>query len=61
MATDMTDADDLTYRREKLARLDEATPGWRDLRLPNGLPQFSLDGTMLDETGNRSIFDDIDE
>ena len=27
----------------------------------NGAPMFSEDGTMLDENGNRSIFDDIDE
>lgn len=27
----------------------------------NGKPQFSPDGTMLDENGNRSIFDDVDE
>lgn len=28
---------------------------------PNGNPVFSKDGTMLDERGNRSVFDDIDE
>lgn len=28
---------------------------------PNGAPMFSADGTMLDDKGNRSIFDDIDE
>jgi hypothetical protein len=27
----------------------------------NGKPMFSSDGTMLDEHGNRSIFDDVDE
>lgn len=30
-------------------------------RYPNGRPKFSLDGTMLDDKGNRSIFDDVDE
>lgn len=28
---------------------------------PNGAPMFSDDGTMLDENGNRSVFDDVDE
>lgn len=27
----------------------------------NGAPMFASDGTMLDEKGNRSIFDDVDE
>lgn len=26
----------------------------------NGAPMFAPDGTMLDDKGNRSIFDDID-
>lgn len=28
---------------------------------PNGKPKFAEDGTLLDEQGNRSIFDDVDE
>jgi hypothetical protein len=28
---------------------------------PNGAPMFAPDGMMLDEQGNRSIFDDVDE
>lgn len=28
---------------------------------PNGKPKFAEDGTMLDERGNRSIFDDVDQ
>ena len=28
---------------------------------PNGAPMYSRDGTMLDEHGNRSIFDDVDQ
>lgn len=28
---------------------------------PNGTPMFAASGTMLDEKGNRSIFDDVDE
>lgn len=28
---------------------------------PNGNPKFSPSGMLLDETGNRSIFDDVDE
>lgn len=27
---------------------------------PNGAPMFAPDGMMLDEHGNRSIFDDVD-
>ena len=27
---------------------------------PNGQPMFAKDGMMLDENGNRSIFDDVD-
>ena len=29
-------------------------------RHPNGTPQYAKDGTLLDENGNRSIFDDVD-
>lgn len=47
--------------REKLVRLDECNPNWRELRHENGFPMFSLDGTMLNDEGNRSIFDDIDD
>lgn len=28
---------------------------------PNGQTKFALDGTLLNEQGNRSIFDDVDE
>ena len=28
---------------------------------PNGQPMFAPDGMMLDEDGNRSIFDDVDQ
>jgi hypothetical protein len=28
---------------------------------PNGRPMFAPDGMMLDDQGNRSIFDDVDE
>lgn len=27
---------------------------------PNGAPMFAADGTLLDQHGNRSIFDDVD-
>jgi hypothetical protein len=47
--------------KEKIANLDSHTPGWRELRYPNGGPMFADDGTMLDERGKRSIFDDVDE
>lgn len=29
------------------------------MKHPNGAPVYAPDGTMLDENGNRSIFDDI--
>jgi hypothetical protein len=47
--------------REKIAALDLHTPGWREHRYGNGQRVFADDGTMLDEKGNRSIFDDVDE
>lgn len=31
------------------------------LKHPNGKPMFGEDGTMLNEDGTRSIFDDLDE
>jgi hypothetical protein len=31
------------------------------MRYANGAPKFALDGTMLDDKGSRSIFDDVDE
>jgi len=51
-------------RSDMLARVslkDRATPGWRDKKYENGAWMYSDDGTMLDDKGNRSIFDDIDE
>lgn len=47
------DIDRLTY----LARRIKKT----SMKHLNGRPKFSLDGTMLDDNGNRSIFDDVDE
>lgn len=29
-------------------------------RHPNGAPKWNAEGVMLDECGNRSIFDDVD-
>ena len=40
---------------------DVRTDEQRAVKHPNGFPVFSRDGTMLDEHGNRSIFDDVDE
>jgi hypothetical protein len=49
-------------------RVAEFAKGLRELKQaafpqmhPNGKPMFSADGTMLDEDGNRSIFDDVDQ
>jgi hypothetical protein len=40
---------------------DVRTDDQRAAKHSNGFPVFSRDGTMLDEHGNRSIFDDVDE
>ena len=45
----------------KIKRLDASTPGWREMTHENGAPKFGGGGMMLDEFGNRSIFDDVDE
>ena len=45
----------------KTAWLDANQAGWRSDRHANGCPKWSPDGTMLDDRGNRSIFDDVDE
>lgn len=31
------------------------------MKHPNGAPMYAADGTLLDQHGNRSIFDDVDE
>lgn len=33
----------------------------KEMKYPNGRPMFREDGMMLDDEGNRSIFDDVDE
>lgn len=38
-----------------------AYEGQAAMKHDNGAPMFAPDGTMLDEKGNRSIFDDVDE
>lgn len=49
------------FFQRKVRDLDAYHPGWREKTYPNGQRMFSDDGTMLDESGNRSIFDDLDE
>lgn len=49
------------YFAQKIRDNDKYNPGWRNQKHPNGQPAYSPDGTMLDENGNRSIFDDVDE
>lgn len=51
----------MTEPDDKRAALDRHNPGWRQQTYPNGAPMFAEDGTMLDDKGNRSIFDDVDE
>lgn len=51
---------------DEIVRAFEVTLGYREAERPthhaNGAPMFAPDGgTMLDDKGNRSIFDDIDK
>lgn len=48
-----------TWAADEVNRVDPAdeTP---PSAYPNGAPMFATDGTMLDDKGNRSIFDDVD-
>lgn len=48
-------------RTDKIKTLDETIPGWRNEKHANGARQYADDGTMLDDRGNRSIFDDVNE
>ncbi|RUW81525.1 hypothetical protein [Mesorhizobium sp. M2A.F.Ca.ET.067.02.1.1] len=43
-----------------IARLDVRSDEQRAAKHPNGRHQWSPDGTLLDENGNRSVFDDVD-
>lgn len=45
----------LNRGREAMAKLMAAAVH------PNGAPKWALDGTLLDEQGNRSTFDDVAE
>lgn len=44
-----------------IIRLDIRTDEQRAAKHPNGQHVWSPDGTLLDENGNRSIFDDVDQ
>lgn len=44
-----------------IMRIDVRTDEQRAAKYPNGTHMFSPDGTMLDEQGNRSVFDDVDQ
>jgi hypothetical protein len=52
---------DLKEAQANRLRLDQDLPGWREMLHENGNPKFAQDGTMLDDKGNRSIFDDLDD
>lgn len=41
--------------------IDVRTDEQRAAKHPNGRHQWSPDGTLLNENGNRSIFDDVDK
>ena len=43
------------------ATANEAYEAEASLKYPNGMPMFNKKGMMLDDQGNRSIFDDVDE
>ncbi|WP_457154332.1 primosomal protein N' family DNA-binding protein [Mesorhizobium sp. P5_C1] len=44
-----------------ILRIDVRTDEQRAAKHPNGVQKWSPDGTLLDENGNRSIFDDVDQ
>jgi hypothetical protein len=44
-----------------LQYLTKNVPNWRTARHENGTPLYSLTGTLLNDEGDRSIFDDVDE
>jgi primosomal protein N' len=44
-----------------ILRLDVRTDEQRQQKYPNGAHKWSPDGTLLDEHGNRSVFDDVDQ
>lgn len=45
---------------ERIRLLDRISPDWREMRYPTGERKYADDGTMLNENGTRSIFDDVD-
>lgn len=48
--------------QKKIVRVveDLRTDDERQAKYPNGNPKFAHDRTLLDERGNRSVFDDVD-
>lgn len=44
-----------------IMRIDVRTDEQRAAKHPNGQQMWAPDGTMVDEHGNRSIFDDVDQ
>jgi hypothetical protein len=59
---------EIAFERKKYETLSRAlqyltknVPNWRTARHENGTPLYSLDGTLLNDEGDRSIFDDVDE
>lgn len=46
---------------EKRRRNDKYNPGWRQQKHANGAPKYHEDGTLLNDQGKRSIFDDVDK
>ena len=45
----------------EILRVDVRTDEQRQQKHPNGVHMWAPDGTMLDESGNRSISDDVDQ
>ena len=45
----------------EILRIDVRTDEQRAAKHDNGAHMWSPDGTLLDEHGNRSIFDDVDQ
>ena len=59
MVAEIKDHSDLA--KVAVIRPDVRTDEQRATKHPNGQHQWSPDGTLLDENGNRSIFDDLDK
>ena len=59
LVTEVKDHSDAA--KVSISRIDVRTDEQRQQKHPNGVHMWAPDGTMLDESGNRSISDDVDQ